>query len=456
MKKIYLLAAITLFTLSKAQSDALKSDTVILVKPIIHNFPLSPKHNLFFFQKDWVRNAIAPGILFSASVATWGQKEQIREDRNRYLPNFKAHYDDYLQYTPAATVYGLKLAGVKGRNNIGRASLSYATSLAIMAILVNSIKYTAKVERPDGSKRNSFPSGHSAMAFTNASFLDKEYGLVNPAYSIAGYSAATFTGLGRALNNRHWLPDILAGAGIGILSTELGYFFINKIFKNKGDNIGLLSTIEGNENPSFLALKSGTSIAISNLLNESGLSNKKTVGFEAGLEGAYFFHKNWGIGADFNISTFPIRGEHLKINNSNPEITDVKTESLGFLNIMAGPYFAHNFSDKWQLMLKATAGYSKAANGKVFIKDNDPNIPQQYYKIATYRPSKSIMMGSGISLTYKITPQLGITAYNDIHFTNATIKYYINHSESTIEKPDSVSQENISYITPGLKLTAYF
>ena len=114
------------------------------------------------------------------------------------------------------------------------------------------------------------------MAFTNASFLDKEYGLVNPAYSIAGYSAATFTGLGRALNNRHWLPDILAGAGIGILSTELGYFFINKIFKNKGDNIGLISTIEGNENPSFLALKSGTSIAISNLLNESGLSNKNS------------------------------------------------------------------------------------------------------------------------------------------------------------------------------------
>ena len=43
-----------------------------------------------------------------------GPKEQIREDRNRYLPNFKAHYDDYLQYAPAATVYGLKLAGVKG------------------------------------------------------------------------------------------------------------------------------------------------------------------------------------------------------------------------------------------------------------------------------------------------------------------------------------------------------
>ncbi|WP_407500522.1 phosphatase PAP2 family protein [Elizabethkingia anophelis] len=454
MKKVYLVAGIALFTLSSAQTDTIKSDTAVQTKPLICSSSLYAENNSKFFQKDWVKKSITPGILFTASVATWSQKEQIREDRNRYLPNFKMHYDDYLQYAPAVTVYGLKLAGVKGRNNIGRASLSYATSLAIMAILVNSIKYTAKVERPDGSTRNSFPSGHSAMAFTNAAFLDKEYGLVNPAYSIAGYSAATFTGLGRALNNRHWLPDILAGAGIGILSTELGYFFIDKIFKNKGDNMRLLSKIEGNGNPSFLALKSGASISISNLLNESGLSDRKTVGLEVGLEGAYFFSKNWGIGADFNISTFPIRGEHLKIDDT--VITDIKTESLGFLNIMAGPYFAYNFSDKWQLMLKATAGYCKAANGKVFLKDNDPATSQTYYKIAIYRPSKSIIMGSGISLTYKITPQLGITMYNDIHFTNAVIKYYYNQPGSNIENLDSLSRENISYLTPGIKLTAFF
>ncbi|HBN6703600.1 TPA: phosphatase PAP2 family protein [Elizabethkingia anophelis] len=454
MKKVYLVAGIALFTLSSAQTDTIKSDTAVQAKPLICSSSHSIENNLKFFQKYWVKKSVAPGILFTASVATWSQKEQIREDRNRYLPNFKVPYDDYLQYAPAVTVYGLKLAGVKGRNNIGRASLSYATSLAIMAILVNSIKYTAKVERPDGSTRNSFPSGHSALAFTNAAFLDKEYGLVNPAYSIAGYSAATFTGLGRALNNRHWLPDILAGAGIGILSTELGYFFIDKIFKNKGDNMGLLSKIEGNGNPSFLALKSGASISISNLLNESGLSDRKTVGLEAGLEGAYFFSKNWGIGADFNISTFPIRGEHLKIDDT--VITDIKTESLGFLNIMAGPYFAYNLSDKWQLMLKATAGYSKAANGKVFLKDNDPATSQTYYKIAIYRPSKSIIMGSGISLTYKITPQLGITMYNDIHFTNAIIKYYYNQPGSNIENLDSLSRENISYLTPGIKLTAFF
>ncbi|WP_278551226.1 phosphatase PAP2 family protein [Elizabethkingia bruuniana] len=410
---------------------------------------------LNFFQKEWVKTSIAPTILFIASTAIWGQKKQIREDRNRYLPNFKIPYDDYLQYTPALTVYSLKLTGVKGRNNIGRASLSYATSLAIMAILVNSIKYTARVERPDGSRRNSFPSGHTAMAFTNAVFLDKEYGLVNPAYSIAGYSAATFTGLGRALNNRHWFPDILAGAGIGIISTELGYFFIDKIFKNNGDNMGLLSNIDGSETPSFLALKSGPTISASNFLKESGLSDKKTVGFEAGLEGAYFFNSNWGIGADLNISTFPVRAIRLKTNEPDIENIDVKTESLGFLNAMIGPYFAYDFSDKWQFMLKATAGYSKAANGKVFVENNFPSN-NKYHYIAIYKPSKGIMMGSGISLTYKITPQIGITAYNDFHSTISKIYYYFDSPTNFSKEINSVSKEKISYITLGFKLTAYF
>ncbi len=186
-----------------------------------------------FFQREWVKNTTAPVLFFTASAATWGERKNIREVRNRYIPTFKVGYDNYLQYVPTAAVYGLKLAGVKGRNNIGRATLSYAASIGIMGLLVNSIKYTAKVERPDGSSKNSFPSGHTSMAFTNASFLHKEYGLVNPAYSIGGYSAAAITGLGRNLNNRHWISDVLAGAGIGIISTELGIFSSIKFIKTK-------------------------------------------------------------------------------------------------------------------------------------------------------------------------------------------------------------------------------
>lgn len=127
--------------------------------------------------------------------------------------------------------------------------------MGIMAVLVNGIKYSTNIERPDGSKKNSFPSRHTALAFANATFLDKEYGLLNTGYSIAGYETATMTGVGRGLNNKHWASDVFAGAGIGILSTQLAYFFIDKIYGNKGDNLSILSQLESKENPSFLSLK---------------------------------------------------------------------------------------------------------------------------------------------------------------------------------------------------------
>ena len=45
---------------------------------------------------------------------------------------------------------------------------------------------------------------------------------------------ATITGVTRQLNNKHWLSDIMVGAGIGILSTEFGYFLADVLFKDKG------------------------------------------------------------------------------------------------------------------------------------------------------------------------------------------------------------------------------
>ncbi|WP_304216185.1 hypothetical protein [Phocaeicola plebeius] len=39
------------------------------------------------------------------------------------------------------------------------------------------------------------------------------------------------TGITRQLNNRHWIGDVLVGAGIGMISTDLGYFFSDLIFR---------------------------------------------------------------------------------------------------------------------------------------------------------------------------------------------------------------------------------
>ncbi|MCU7617198.1 phosphatase PAP2 family protein [Chryseobacterium sp. PBS4-4] len=413
-----------------------------------------------FFRREWVKKSTAPVLFFTASAATWGERKNIREIRNRYIPTFKVGYDNYLQYAPTAAVYGLKLAGVKGRNNIGRATLSYAASIGIMGLLVNSLKYTAKVERPDGSSKNSFPSGHTSMAFTNASFLHKEYGLVNSAYSIGGYSAAAITGLGRNLNNRHWISDVLAGAGIGIISTELGYFFIDKIYKNKGDNLGMLAGIEGNGNPSFLSLKLGTALSTTNFLKESELSDKKEVGFETGIEGAYFFSKNWGIGGDFSFSSFPVKPVEFPLDEELGNF-DVTTESLGFLNFGIGPYYSHEFSEKLQLTLKATAGYSSPASGKVIVKSELFDLPNNEFQVAEYKPSSSFRWNSGAALTYKFNPELGITLYADYNQTQSTITYHFNEilqndDDLSDDLNDDYAKEKINYVSIGLKLSAYF
>lgn len=102
-----------------------------------------------------------------------------------------------------------------------------------MAGFVNALKYTTKETRPDNSSNNSFPSGHTATAFMCATILHKEYGMISPWFSIGGYTFAGLTGITRQLNNRHWIGDVLVGAGIGMISTDLGYFLSDLIFKRK-------------------------------------------------------------------------------------------------------------------------------------------------------------------------------------------------------------------------------
>lgn len=120
---------------------------------------------------------------------------------------------------------GMKIGGVRGRSSWGRMLTSDAFTIALMTGAVNVIKYTMDTRRPDGSAYNSFPSGHTATAFMTATMLNKEFGDLSPWVTIGSYTMAVATGVGRQLNLRHWGSDILVGAGIGILSTELGYLF---------------------------------------------------------------------------------------------------------------------------------------------------------------------------------------------------------------------------------------
>ena len=102
------------------------------------------------------------------------------------------------------------------------------------------LKSLTKIERPDGSSNNYFPSEHTATAFSGAELLWQEYKNVNIWYGISGYIIATGTGLFGIYNDRYLLSDVAMVADIGILSTKIAYwiFFLeNKIFKSKSNMV---------------------------------------------------------------------------------------------------------------------------------------------------------------------------------------------------------------------------
>lgn len=139
--------------------------------------------------------------------------------------------DDYLQWTPAAAVYALNLSGIKGRNNFVNRSFLFGMATLIQGSVTYSLKKATCEPRPDGSNAFSFPSGHTATAFASAEFMRMEYKDVSPWYGVAGYAVAATTGYLRMYNNRHWLGDVVAGAGIGILSTQASYYLYPKIVR---------------------------------------------------------------------------------------------------------------------------------------------------------------------------------------------------------------------------------
>jgi hypothetical protein len=163
---------------------------------------------------------------------------ELRDELSENIDH-KITIDDFSQYAPAVSVYALNNVGIKGKNNLKDRTIILATSYLIMSSTVLVLKDVTKVERPDGSGNNSFPSGHTATAFMGAELLWQEYKDVSIWYGVAGYVVATGTGFFRIYNGRHWLSDVAMGAGIGILSTKIAYwsfpYLRHTLFKSRKD-----------------------------------------------------------------------------------------------------------------------------------------------------------------------------------------------------------------------------
>lgn len=420
----------------------------------------STKTNIKNKDPFW-KKTIAPVALFGLSAAGWQADTKVRSIRNRYTPDFRSKLDDYTQYAPAATAFALKLSGVKGRNKLGRSAISWGGGMLIMGGLVNSIKYSAKVMRPDGSTRNSFPSGHTATAFMNATFLHKEYGQVNPLYSVLGYSMSTYTGISRSLNNRHWLSDILAGAGIGILSTELSYLIVDSFYKNKGDFFSDFDTKLEIENPSFVSIKLGQSLYI-----DSESIGK--LGLDGALEGAYFFNRRWGIGGEIGFMHMPFGQSSIEDWEDLAELSEVidnpymDVQSLGMSTFMIGGYYSKFIGSKFIFQAKVMTGLGFGIGGDIDIKGDKKNteIPTEIeVPFMEYDVSNTWIVGGGTSITGMIAPTMGLSLYVDYKYANPNLKIKLSSYYTDVNPDDKIvdkSHMSINALSIGLKLTSFF
>ena len=346
---------------------------------------------------------VGSGLVLSAADL------ETRSLRSDYLPTFRYKYDDYLQFAPAVAMVAMKTFGVESRSSWERMTVSGGLSVGIMLSTVYAVKYGLGRLRPDGSTYNSFPSGHTAMAFTSATLLHKEYGYLSPWVSIAGYSVATITGISRALNNRHWLSDIVVGAGVGILSTELGYLIADRLFKSRG----LVRPVEEWEpvrvgrKPSFV----GVGIAHNLLVYDTDRYERVTpsgIGFS--VEGAWFVTPKIGVGGVAKVGRYANiveRGLVAGGSVASPKALNSHAVAVGlFLNQPLGS------DERFHLGAKALVGVAQNQSLKNSIVGTDGAT------MATieYSTTEHLTAVAGVSLRRIIADNLGVRIFADYNY----------------------------------------
>ena len=433
----------------------------------------NPNTKAYKFMEDMTFAGVP---LFVAGIIAKSEKNAFKQqEKHSLITKFKTGIDDYTQFFGPAAVVGLKLGGYEGRSDWPRLLASAGMGYGIMALLVNTIKHTAKEMRPDGSSANSWPSGHTATAFVGATLLHKEYGLTrSPWWSVAGYSVATATGVMRVLNNRHWISDVLSGAGIGMLSGELGYALCDLLFKGKGllrnDIIGAPNVID---HPSFFSISMGLGLGSRDLdfgMKEYGWSDDLHLKFQAatavGAEGAYFFNPYFGIGGRLRVKSSPIKGWDKIVDfawedvaSLYDEISQLDDEDLvdiestiddidfviesDHLTEFAGDiglYFNFPLSNRFALGSKLLVGRSimqelnldaKVA-GKEYKEGDEPlkptgddyDIEWDYF---TLGGNKTWKFGTGISLTYAYKQNFSWKVFLDYDVSRKTYTMDYNY-----------------------------
>ncbi len=146
-------------------------------------------------------------------------------------------------------VYSSLLALSVGSKALNKKGVYGVTSRALKSTLLGGaaamvLKTIAGRDRPNASiddpysfhpfrfKDNSFPSGHTAVAFALATSFARE--TPDKWTDVGFFTLATVTAYARMHDDKHWASDVVFGAGVGILSARFVHRFQAKLAVSPG------------------------------------------------------------------------------------------------------------------------------------------------------------------------------------------------------------------------------
>ena len=186
---------------------------------------LEAQHAIRWWEAALTASAIAGATVFDRGVDTW-----IQDQRSSGSDAIARVFRHGGQAEVFLTVGGGLLAAgvVTGRADLRRRGGRVLVSVGLAGITTVAIKEIGRV-RPNStrdpylfkpfSRHESFPSGHTTIAFALAASLSEE---IHAGWATAVlYAGASGTAWSRLNDHRHWLSDVLAGAAVGITAAKV-------------------------------------------------------------------------------------------------------------------------------------------------------------------------------------------------------------------------------------------
>ncbi len=213
--------------------------------------------------------------------------------------------------------------------------------------------------------------------------------------------------------------------------------------------LSLFITTFAGDGKSFISLRSGVSMPFGDYSRKSLDNGCFTMaGVSFGAEGAWFFWKNLGVGADVNYSLHTVDAiglatEMVRVDQFLVDMT-VRSDPYTMLTTMAGFYYSYNIKQKITIQPKLMAG---VIFGKTPFQLFEPTfylLGPSYYKTTSSR-DRSFAFKPGISINYQINNCIALGIHADYTMSNMVFGFY-THDGLEIRK------RKIRYLDIGLGL----